>query len=324
MLLQLSREQATATQDGDRPSVTDRLAWTIEHAITSVTATSFTTAAAFAANLTSSITPVRLFGLFMVVLVLVNYAFVLTLLLAILVLRERAVPAHADHTAELPAWRRLWLWSTVAASAMDVGKHNLETDTELVPLAALQRNAGFDDSAQRADGTAWDASATDGRAMPHEAQGDTAASGQSLQHDRRARHSSDGQAADADGQGLLSNSADGAGLAGVRSERSKSRRRRSRWCGCVDEHGTWLHVHAWLGGPYARAVHGARWVIMAFTALGVAFSAWRASLLTLPESRPTVWRASSNFHKYYDLVRLRSRPGSERQMQFGSANGTPS
>jgi predicted RND superfamily exporter protein len=74
---------------GGGGSVTERLAWTLHHSLTSITATSFTTAAAFAANMASSVTPIRLFGAFMVIIVLLNYLFVVTVLLAFLVIRER-------------------------------------------------------------------------------------------------------------------------------------------------------------------------------------------------------------------------------------------
>ena len=63
-------------------------------------------------------------------------------------------------------------------------------------------------------------------------------------------------------------------------------------------------IHQWLGGPYARYVQRMRWSILVFSTLAIMFFFWRASMLTLPTGRPTVWRASSNMHKYYDLVRL--------------------
>ena len=295
--MQLSSTQAAPTQPGRAPTVTDRLAWTIQHAITSVSATSFTTAAAFAANLMSSITPVRLFGLFMVLLVLVNYVFVLTLLLAILVLRERSVARSAEGSEPRRGWRRLLPWAPVE---LDEPKawHEHAHDTELVPLAGLQRNSI---PTERGDerpvgGREWDASAADGRAMPHEAETDADAAIDAQPADIAEMRPSDAVDGDDNDEGLLDGSVNGARLPQRQSRRSRCR-------GCASEHSKQLQVHTWLGGPYARAVHGSRWVILAFTALAVAFFAWRVSLLTLPESRPTVWRASSNFHKYYDLVR---------------------
>ena len=295
-IMQLSSAQSAPTQHGCAPTVTDRLAWTIQHAITSVSATSFTTAAAFAANLTSSITPVRLFGLFMVLLVLVNYVFVLTLLLAILVLRERSAAGSTEGPETRRGWRRL-LPSLPVEPDEPKAWHEHVHDTELVPLAGLQRDSTPDvrGDARPAVGREWDASAADGRAMPHEAETDTDAAIDAQPADNAELHPSDA-VDDDDDEELLDGGVNGARLPQRKMWRSRCR-------GCASEHGKQLQVHSWLGGPYARAVHGSRWVILAFTALAVAFFAWRASLLTLPESRPTVWRASSNFHKYYDLVR---------------------
>ena len=120
--------------------------------------------------------------------------------------------------------------------------------------------------------------------------------------------------ADPEAVGLLSAGSESAWLSVTSGPQRPPRVRGRRWrgcCACVDAStGARVDVHTWLGGPYADALYLARWVILAFAALAVAFFGWRASLLTLPESRPTVWRASSNMHKYYDI---------EMQFAFGRA-----
>ena len=67
-----------------------RLAWTLEHSIVSMACTSLTTAAAFATNIASPIPPARLFGIFMSSLVVANYALVVFVFPAFVVLSERA------------------------------------------------------------------------------------------------------------------------------------------------------------------------------------------------------------------------------------------
>ena len=52
--------------EGNRRDEAARLAWTLRHSVSAMAATSLTTAAAFMSNLTSSIAPVQLFGVFMV------------------------------------------------------------------------------------------------------------------------------------------------------------------------------------------------------------------------------------------------------------------
>jgi uncharacterized membrane protein len=87
--MQHSSEHASSSSSGQPPTAVDRMAWCIEHSVMSVAATSATTIAAFAANMMASITPVRLFGVFMVILVCMNLVIVVLLLLAFLVIKER-------------------------------------------------------------------------------------------------------------------------------------------------------------------------------------------------------------------------------------------
>jgi hypothetical protein len=60
----------------DRQVLTYRLGWTLEKSAGSMAATSITTAVAFLANLASFICPVRIFGLWMALLLLGNYLLV--------------------------------------------------------------------------------------------------------------------------------------------------------------------------------------------------------------------------------------------------------
>lgn len=65
-VVQLAKAEAGSGGGVGDATVTERLAWTLQHSLMSITATSFTTAAAFAANVASTVTPIRLFGAFMV------------------------------------------------------------------------------------------------------------------------------------------------------------------------------------------------------------------------------------------------------------------
>ena len=270
--------KCTDSADHEPPDTVARLAWTLQHALTSITATSFTTVAAFAANLTSSITPVRLFGLFMMVLVLVNYVFVLTLLLALLVLREGggsggeggSVGACTGEKQGLLATELVPLAADVPPPDAHMSRQRELQHADADEVAASERAYGFDGA---------------GSSASHSAP-------QMLQEVDRSPGASVGE------------------LSRVRRRRRGCQcwcRSKCRCCGCVGADGGRVAAHAWLGGPFADALHAARWWVVAVAAIAVAFFAWRASLLTLPSSRPTVWRAGSNIHKYYDLVRLEPR-----------------
>lgn len=273
--LQHSLTEARAEGAPEAPGTVPRLAWTLQHALTSITATSFTTVAAFAANLTSSITPVRLFGLFMVVLVLVNYVFVLTLLLALLVLREGKGEASGEQGEK---------------------QGLLAPATELVPLGGV-RSASPSERISPCDeppGALSDAPSRE-----------------------EARAQSSTGASTSASQGAAEGSAQYGTL-------GPERRRGRGCCRCIGPDGGRLAAHAWLGGPFADALYAARWGVVAAAALAVAFFGWRASLLTLPSSRPTVWRAGSNIHKYYDLVRISPRKAYILRTRFCSAVHTAS
>lgn len=308
------------------------MAWTIEHSVVSVTATSATTVAAFAANMASSITPVRLFGLFMVILVVVNYFFVLTLLLAFLALRERsparAAAAEAAAAAALelvplaqagsagaaavtPQPRRPGARREPVATALTLShpselpqsplhqsralrgltlfpSANLDPDTSLfaVPLASFREHR--EHSVGTADASPMTTPRSLGGALtpPSPLAAPTASS-------PRPR----------------------AAAAGTRAlERQRTLRDSIIDCVChtgqkestrMSAGAAPTRIHAFLGGTYAHMVHDARHWILLFTVIGVAFFSWRASMLTLPHSRPTVWRQGSNIREYFDLVRPR-------------------
>jgi Patched family len=293
-VVQLSVDQATPS--GESPTVTDRLAWTIQHALASITATSFTTAAAFAANLTSSITPVRLFGLFMVALVLINYVLVLTFLLALLVLRERGLPdgAARPQGSCCSAFRA----ALARARGKGTGWVTLDSagDAELVQMQpSWQANVPAHNGDERGSPIVAIAEAHGGASLlaagePAVADGDAI----ECQHIHKADAGEAGRDA-----GVLSQRLDG--LRTPTQSRARRRHQRCGCCGCVGAGGTRSSVHSWLGGPYAAALHQARWPVLLLATLATAFFAWRASLLTLPASRPTIWRASSNMRKYNDL-----------------------
>ena len=137
-IVQHSAEHASPKHPNQPPTVVDRMAWCIEHSVMSVTATSATTIAAFAANMTSSITPVRLFGLFMVILVSMNLLFVVTLLLAFLAVRERSSSitssTHAARAAVTAATNARSLGSGVRNASRRLLGVSLGGATELVPL----------------------------------------------------------------------------------------------------------------------------------------------------------------------------------------------
>jgi hypothetical protein len=288
--LQHSRSAAAPVQPGEPPTISERLAWTVHHSFTSISATSFTTAAAFAANLTSSITPVRLFGLFMVILVLVNYVFVLTLLLALLVLRERNSGLEGGGLKGMLvriAGKRGACW--VARG----GRHpsGVAAETELVPLSlpgtvdadgeyAVNERTPFVSFTGEAHHTV-----TEGSGAPTAARYSGCASLEGVPVDSEDILVSVTQRLEA------------------HARRAGGRRRGAGACGCLGDDGTRMYAHEWLEGPYAHALCVTRWLIVAVATVAVAFLGWRASLLTLPNSQPSVWRAQSNIHKYFDLVR---------------------
>ena len=73
---------------GDQERLVVRMAWTLRHSVSAILATSCTTAVAFAANCISTIAPIRLFGLFMALLIAANLVLVVTLLPALIIINE--------------------------------------------------------------------------------------------------------------------------------------------------------------------------------------------------------------------------------------------
>lgn len=324
--MQHSAEHARPSLPGHPPTVIDRMAWTIEHSVVSVTATSATTVAAFAANMASSITPVRLFGLFMVILVVVNYFFVLTLLLAFLALRERsparAAAAEAAAAAALelvplaqagsasaaamtPQPRRPGVRREPIATALTLShpselpqsplrqsralrglplfpSANLDPETSLfaVPLASFREHSvGTADASPMTTPRSLGGSLTPPPPLP-------------------APSSSSPRPA--------------TGTRAVERQRTFTDSIIDCVCHTGQKESTRMsagaaptRIHAFLGGTYAQMVYDTRHWILLFTVIGVAFFSWRASMLTLPHSRPTVWRPGSNIREYFDLVRPR-------------------
>lgn len=320
MCLQHSAEHARPSLPGHPPTVVDRMAWTIEHSVVSVSATSATTVAAFAANMASSITPVRLFGLFMVILVAVNFFFVLTLLLAFLALRERsparaaAAAAAAAEALELvpltragtaiitprprpPGVRREPVATALTLShpsehPQSPSHHlrptrippvylsgNMDEGTSLfaVPMASFREHSI---STPDASPLTTPRSLGDQLTSPSPLPAPSAASPGTTNGTNalaRQRTFTDSIVDCVFHTGQKDSARMGAGSAPTR-------------------------IHAFLGGTYARMVHDARRWILLFAVIGVAFFTWRASMLELPHSRPTVWRRGSNIHQYFDLV----------------------
>jgi hypothetical protein len=350
-------EQEARLCTGREPTTVDRLAWTLQHAVASVTATSFTTIAAFAANMVSRITPVRLFGLFMVILVFVNYIFALSLMLALVVIQAGKQPG-----SETPV-------ATGSGSCAPVGQSIRNCGSTRGFLAAVARmlsgNGGLKKAQLRGkDGTEMVPladGAGSGELLVQPASGSTqvsdlegAVANQAYPLGGHCRDEG-GEARDLivqqdpGGQGVgdirpgeltvctaakhLSGHAhhgdshnpriwpseqavcaahthpENTDLLGACTRQSStddgmdlSRRRWRRCCGCLTDGGRLVPAHLWLGGPFADFVYSGRWVVVLLAVAAVALFAWRASLLTLPSSRPTVWRMGSNIHKYFDLV----------------------
>ena len=72
-------------------TIEGRLEWALEHSIVSMGSTSITTAAAFGANMLSPIPTIRLFGMIMALLSLVNYIVVLLVFPSFIMLEERRI-----------------------------------------------------------------------------------------------------------------------------------------------------------------------------------------------------------------------------------------
>eukprot|EP00892_Ulva_mutabilis_P012184 jgi/Ulvmu1/9338/UM050_0088.1 len=322
-----SAEHARPSLSGQPPTTVDRMAWTIEHSVVSVSATSATTVAAFAASMASSITPVRLFGLFMVILVTVNFFFVLTLLLAFLAVRERSperaaaaaaaaaaalelVPlTQTGHRVATPPVRQSGVRREPVASALTLShpsefpqsphqgrsartphlflSGNLDPNTSLfaIPMASYQENSSSTiDLSPRTTPRSLGGHLTPPSPLPAPTASSPrpAAGVGALERQRTITDSIVDFVCHA---GQKSSMRMGAGSAPTR-------------------------IHAFLGGRYANMVHDARRWILLFALIGIAFFSWRASLLTLPHSRPTVWRRGSNIREYFDL---------EMQFSFGRA-----
>ena len=75
--------------ESQKKSQISRMRWTVSKSGYAVTTTSVTTALAFAGNLSSPIIPIRLFGIYMTLLVMSNYYLICTSFPALLVLSER-------------------------------------------------------------------------------------------------------------------------------------------------------------------------------------------------------------------------------------------
>ena len=69
----------------------ERVAWVFRRASKAMLITSVTTAVAFVANVVSPCAPLRLFGIFMAILVMVDYIFVITMFPAVIVLFHKEV-----------------------------------------------------------------------------------------------------------------------------------------------------------------------------------------------------------------------------------------
>lgn len=397
-VMQHSADHARSKYPTQPPTVVDRMSWCIEHSVMSVTATSATTIAAFAANMTSSITPVRLFGLFMVILVSMNFFFVVTLLLAFLALRERnsasGNSARAARAAVTAATNARGLASSAANASRRLLGISLGGATELVPLNHTPTGAA---TAAASNGTANAAHSTTPHPQhPHEPYPMSLAlthpSDKGANRSFRSPHYPPSSDPADEASSLLARplpsalSLGGSSTAlsplgspphphnstpqllvspeppepashsggsppsgsspshsGGSSPHPPPRHRRTdgSWVPSVIGSGDYSHsgtlsrpnafmrftcsvdpdnkditcvaptsgttpsnVHAFLGGPYARWLFSWRHFILLVTLIVVAFSAWRASLLELPHSRPTVWRKGSNIRNYYDLVRI--------------------
>jgi hypothetical protein len=409
--------QEASHRTGQEPTAVERLAWTLQHAVASVTATSFTTVAAFAANMVSSITPVRLFGLFMVVIVLVNYIFALSLLLALVVIREgkelrlgssavnegsactppevctrnrrllRDFPAAiAQLLCHCKSVKRRWgFWGRdgmeMVPLADGAGSGELlaqpesksgqlsEQDADGVErinqegldtlksgignrqhsrfvngnpqgtecslnsrklfvdpyrnMSASDAVTGISDHAvagMRAEkcGEGWSESASEvkewqdsGNAalcekgpncvVVHEVSN---GAGHNIHSPCAQRGEREPAGCERHGQqeiGTLLNASTGLPFTNDKPVLPQLRRRSC--CGCLTDGCRIAPGHIWLGGPFASFIRMGRWVIVLLATVAVAFFAWRASFLTLPSSRPTVWRKGANIREYFDLVR---------------------
>lgn len=392
--MQHSADQARPKNSADSPTVVERMAWCIEHSVLSITATSATTIAAFAANMTSSITPVRLFGLFMVILVSMNFFFVVTLLLAFLAVREKHSSKRRDgNRAARAAIAAAANARSSASNAGNAQRRMLGISfggcTDLVPLTTTPTGTSTG-AAHSPNDLIPAGDPTSHHPPPHEPYPMSLAlthpsekgvnrcmrshsfaacsdnpdeeasllarpmvSAQSLGASSGGRSPMgspqylEGSNADIPSAQSLAqlpqDDAPSPSHSGSSTPQRVPRRTDGSWVPSVIASGDYSHsgtvcrpstllchamaftcsvdpdtkditcvaptsgttpsnVHAFLGGSYARWLHSWRHFILLMTLILVCFCSWRASMLELPHSRPTVWRKGSNMHSYYDMV----------------------
>ncbi|KAK9803258.1 hypothetical protein WJX72_001208 [[Myrmecia] bisecta] len=301
-----------------------RMAWTYRQALSSIAATSFTTIAAFAANTISAVAPIRLFGLFMVLLVGSNFVLIAILMPALIAWRHQR---YVRSTAQRGSAAHSGSWQRLATSepgeegdvALELAALETEPGTPLpggggLEMVALESERGTlspggsvtsmsegwepADSSQhlsRCKGPLERAS--------HPGYDLDSAANSPLRHWHVPHAKEKGRCPDSRQQGksrfrLGSCSRHSAA---VRRRLGHLRHHVSRH---LQERQRYGRAQQFFGGPVAAATIRWRWLIAALMVANMVGSLFLAAQLETPSERPSVWQPGHNQRRYFNTELL--------------------